>query len=112
MTRDEFRKMAYEIRVALGHNYMEQLEEMVRAYEGCTRWNEELRERLEMCRTCQDSALENVRIIEELRAELDEARLWWGRWEFHAKAIGALTDPVTGFTWRGMPMKSYKEDVK
>jgi hypothetical protein len=84
MTRDEFWKCAHEIRVALGHNYMEQLEEMVAAYEECTRWNE------------------------ELRAELAEANFWWSRWESRARAIGALTSPATGFPWKGMPMKSCK----
>ena len=58
MTRDEFRKCAHEMRIALGHNYMEQLEEMESAYERCTRSNERLRAELEEMREAMQKSYE------------------------------------------------------
>ena len=52
MTRDEFRKIAYELHCLLSgvQRTAKMISELETAYEGCTRWNEKLRAELEGAR--------------------------------------------------------------
>ena len=86
MTRDEFRKIAYELHCLLSgvQRTAKMISELETAYEGCTRWNEKLRAELEEVKRERNSLAKHR--DEWRRSCLSESGLNWDRSDFVGKS--------------------------